>query len=166
MKYKHNGIVLIIFMILALMAVPCVQADEYQAMQGVDSAAAVFDFSVSEPQKAAKYLELIQKTYEDANLRIDSKKPQFVVIFFGPATKLISKNRKDFAADQQQALDQIADSVSAMNQAGIRLEVCKIAVHAMGVAPETILPEIHQVANGWVSLIGYQSKGYALIPLI
>jgi len=34
----------------------------------------------------------------------------------------------------------------------------------MGVDPATILPEIKQVDNGWISLIGYQVKGCAFVP--
>jgi len=26
------------------------------------------------------------------------------------------------------------------------------------------LPEIKHVSNGWISLIGYQAKGYSLVP--
>jgi intracellular sulfur oxidation DsrE/DsrF family protein len=47
---------------------------------------------------------------------------------------------------------------------GIKLEVCIAAVERLGVDESTLLPEITKVRNGWISSIGYQQKGYALIP--
>jgi hypothetical protein len=35
----------------------------------------------------------------------------------------------------------------------------------MGVDKATIMPEIDQVGNGFVSVIGYQMQGYALVSI-
>jgi uncharacterized protein len=35
--------------------------------------------------------------------------------------------------------------------------------HALDIDPDSILPEINQVGNGWISVIGYQQQGYALV---
>jgi intracellular sulfur oxidation DsrE/DsrF family protein len=52
-----------------------------------------------------------------------------------------------------------------MLKEGIKLEICTIATKVFNVDASSILPGIKQVHNGWISLIGYQSKGYALIPV-
>ena len=137
---------------------------EYDALQGVKSAKAVFDFNVDSPRSAAVHLDLILQTYQDPNLTINSQKPEFVVVFFGPSVAYVSKNRKNFSDQERQQIDAIAATVKKMAQTGIKLEICMTAAHMMGVKPDTILPEIKQVGNGWISLIGYQRQGYALVP--
>jgi hypothetical protein len=38
-------------------------------------------------------------------------------------------------------------------------------VKVFGVEPTSILAEIEQVGNGWISEIGYQARGYSLVPV-
>jgi intracellular sulfur oxidation DsrE/DsrF family protein len=47
----------------------------------------------------------------------------------------------------------------------IKLEICDFASKVFGVDPASILPEIKHVPNGWVSVIGYQARGYSLVPV-
>jgi intracellular sulfur oxidation DsrE/DsrF family protein len=55
--------------------------------------------------------------------------------------------------------------IAAMAKDGIRLEVCLFAAKVLGVNPDSIAPEIHRVGNGWIASLGYQQKGYSLIPV-
>lgn len=141
-----------------------VSGETYRALKGVDSVKAVVDFRNGNPKIAAIHLALLHKTYNDANLRAADAKPEFVVIFMGPSVKLISTGRDGVTAEDAKNLDKIATILAAMDKDGIRLEVCDAAVKLMGVDPATLLPQIHQVPNGWISSIGYQLQGYALIP--
>ena len=52
-----------------------------------------------------------------------------------------------------------------MTKDGITLEACLVAAKGFGVEPSSILPEIKQVGNGWISLIGYEAKGYSMVPV-
>ncbi len=45
------------------------------------------------------------------------------------------------------------------------MESCSIATKLMGVDNVTFIPYVKPVGNTFVSLIGYQKKGYALIPI-
>jgi len=85
------------------------------------------------------------------------------IIFIGPSVKLVSKDRKGFTTEEQKQLDVIADIISNMAKDGIKLEICMAAVHLLDVDANSILPEIKQVDNGWISAIGYQHNGYALV---
>jgi intracellular sulfur oxidation DsrE/DsrF family protein len=136
---------------------------EYDALKGVESVKAVFDVRVANPKVAAVHLDLIHKTFKDQNLTIRSKRPDIVVIFMGPAVKLVSKSKKGFTPEEQKHLDAIAGIISEMARDGIKLEICLAAVHLTGGDAGSILPEIKQVGNGWISAMGYQHKGYALI---
>jgi len=52
-----------------------------------------------------------------------------------------------------------------MSKAGMRVQGCLSAVKVFGVEPTSILPEIKQVGDGWLSEIGYQARGYSLVPV-
>jgi len=139
-------------------------AEGYDALKGLKSVKAIFDVRVAAPKSAAIQLKLIHDTFKDKSLTAISKKPAFVVAFMGPAVKLISKSREGFSPEDQKLLDEIAGTVSAMAKSGIRVEICLFAAKLFGVDPGSVLPEVKQVGNGWISLIGYQAKGYSLVP--
>lgn len=140
-------------------------SEEYRTLKGMKSVKAVFDFERGNPQGAVRGLQVIRQTYKDKNIRSITKKPDIVVIFIGPSVKLTSKKKEGFSAEDQKSLDEFASTISEMSKEGIKFEICLIAVQAFGVEPSSILPEIKQVGNGWISLIGLQAKGYAIIPV-
>lgn len=138
-------------------------ADEYDAMQGVGVAKAMFDVRDGNPKSAALHMNLIYETHK--SLIAMGKKPVFAVVFMAGAVKLISTDRGGFSAEERKYLEEIAGVVKKMSDAGIKLEVCLFAVKVFGVEPTSLLPEIKRVGNGWISEIGYQSSGYALVPV-
>ena len=154
--------VMISLLTLLCLQVTAAQAAGYEALEGVGSAKAIFDVRIGQPQSAALHLKLIHQTYKD--LAMAKKKPNFVVVFIGPSVKLISKNRAEFTLEDQQSLDEIATAVSDMKRDGIKTEVCGVALKIFKVDPASVLPEIKKVENGWISEIGYQAKGYSLVP--
>jgi intracellular sulfur oxidation DsrE/DsrF family protein len=164
-KSAHIAIMGILAVCLLVVTAENAFSEEYSPLKGLKSIKAVFNFELGNRQSALIHLKLIHQTYKDENIRKVTKKPDFVVIFLGPAVKLVSKNRGGFTAEDQKILDQFASTVSAMAKDGIKLEICLFAVKAFGVESSTILPEIKQVGNGWISLIGYEAKGYSLVPI-
>lgn len=138
--------------------------ETYSALKGVENVKAVFDVRLSNPKVAAIHLDLVHKTFTDNNIQALPGTADFVVVFMGPAVKLISTNREGYAPEDRKSLDAIAKTITKMARDGIKLEICIFAANLLGVAADSILPEIKQVENGWVSSIGYQLKGYALVP--
>ena len=141
-------------------------SEEYGTLKGLKSVKAVFAFEMGNPQNALVHLQVIHQTFKDKNIWMGKKKPDIVVVFYGPSVKLVSKNRDGIAAGDQKILDEYASTLSAMAKDGIKFEICLIAVKLLGVEPSSILPEIKQVGNGWISVIGYQARGYSLVPVI
>jgi intracellular sulfur oxidation DsrE/DsrF family protein len=133
-----------------------VSAKENEAIEGVRSAKAIFDFRIGEPKSAAVHMDVIYQTYKD--LATMKKKPVFVVVFMGPSVKLLSQNNAEFSSE-------LAEKISAMAKDGIKFEICMVAVNLLNVDSMSILREIKKVDNGWISEIGYQYKGYALVPV-
>jgi intracellular sulfur oxidation DsrE/DsrF family protein len=62
-------------------------------------------------------------------------------------------------------LDEIAGTISEMSKDGIKLEICLVAASLLGVDPASVLPDIKHVDNGFISLIGWQTNGYSLVPV-
>jgi len=153
MKTKLVALIIVISLVSAICTV---SAQSNEAMSAVKSAKAMFDFRINEPKSAAVHMDVIQQTYAD--LKAMKKKPVFVVVFMGPSVKLLSKNNPEFSPE-------IANMISTMAREGIKFEICMIAVRILDVDPLFILPEIKKVDNGWVSEIGYQHKGYSLVPV-
>ena len=163
MKRKVVTLLNLLIIISLLCTVSTVSGEEYKAMKGIKSAKAVFDERESNPKSAALHLKIIHQTYKE--LAAMKKKPVFVIVFIGPAVKLISKNREGFSNEDQKSLDEIANTISAMSKDGINLEICLVAAKVLNVDPVSVLPEIKKVGNGWISEIGYQAQGYSLVPV-
>jgi intracellular sulfur oxidation DsrE/DsrF family protein len=140
-------------------------AATYESLAGMKSVKAIFDVRAANAKSAAVQIKLIHDTYKDQGIRAVSKKPLFVVAFMGPSVKLLSKDKQGFSAEDQKLMDEIAQTVQAMAKDGIKLEVCDFASKVFGVDPASILPEIKHVPNGWISLIGYQARGYSIVPV-
>jgi len=153
----------IIWVFLLFSSLSIASAEEYETMKGVDSAKVFFDMRDGIPKVAAVHMKLIYDTYNE--LVSMKKKPDFVVVFMASAVKLISSNRTEFSAEDQKYLEEIADTISKMVQAGIHLEVCLAAAKYFEVEPASIQSGIKHVGNGWISEIGYQIKGYSLVPV-
>jgi intracellular sulfur oxidation DsrE/DsrF family protein len=163
MKTKMMPLLTLFMAISLVCAVSPVSGEEYTAMKGIKSVKAVFDERESNPKITAFHLEGIHQTYKE--LAAMKKNPVFAIVFIGPSVKLISKNREGFSPEDQKSLDEIAKTISAMSKDGINLEACLVAVKFFNLDPASVLPQVKNVGNGWVSVIGYQAQGYSLVPV-
>ncbi len=93
------------------------------------------------------------------------EKPQVVVVFHGPAVKLLTKDSSGFPEDARGEVDKFHEMIRQLKKDGVKLEVCLYAVKVMGVDPATLLPEIDQVGNGFISVVGYQAQGYSVVAI-
>ncbi len=149
---------------IILTVVPAL-ADEYPALKGVKGIRTVFDVSLGSPQVANVVFWAVRNVSNDKSTLALSESPQVAVVFHGPAVKMISTDRPGFNASDNAALDQLARTIREMKNDGIRFEVCDYALKVMDVDPETIMPEIDHVGNGFISIAGYQAQGYAAITI-
>ena len=150
-------------MLIAIFLTTNAYGDGYPALDGVNDIKVVFDVRAKKASSAEVQIDLIHQTFRDQGIRKVTDKPDFVVVFAGSAVKYIS-NATDSLSNEEKALaSMIADTVKAMARDGIKMEVCLYAADLYDVEPASILPEIKHVGNGWISLIGYQSRGYTLV---
>ncbi|HRK79200.1 MAG TPA: DsrE family protein, partial [Thiobacillus sp.] len=124
----------------------------------------VFLVDFSDPKKTAFYLEIIRGTH--AGLTRQGVKPRFVIVYIGPTVRFLSTKPDDeLELEQGDALKAIAEQVKELNKLGVRQEICAIATKVFKVPNETVLPGLTLVGDGFISLIGWQTQGYKLIPL-
>ncbi|WP_158414066.1 DsrE family protein [Geoalkalibacter subterraneus] len=105
----------------------------------------------------------IRQTKKDAKTSLPNF-PKAVIVFHDEAVKFLSTDRKG-SKEENDTLDKIAETIRQAKKDGVKMEVCMYAVKIFGVDPDTIMPEIEKVENGWISVSGYQAQGYSLITV-
>jgi intracellular sulfur oxidation DsrE/DsrF family protein len=150
---------------VALMANPALSAGYDNALKGVKSYKAVFEVTQENPKVANIVFWAVKNAYEVPEAKALAKTPQVAVVFHGPAVKLISSDKKPFSEAEWAEVEKFQNTLRQMKKDGVKLEVCLYAVEVMGVDKATIMPEIDQVGNGFVSVIGYQMQDYAVVRI-
>lgn len=136
------------------------------ALQDVTVGQAVFDINIpgNNPQKLALYLQVIQETY--TGLVEQNVQPDILLAFRGSAVKMITTAQPDnIALDTEEQLEQVADLLEDLMSKGVKVEACSVATRLFNVANDSLLSGIKPVGNTFISLIGYQAQGYAIIPI-
>lgn len=124
----------------------------------------VFLIDFTNPRKTAFYLDVIRGTH--AGMQNQGVEPDFVLVFIGQTVAYLSaKPSEDLSLEYAEDLQAIAEHVAALSSLGVRMEVCAVATRVFGVDNDTILPGMTVVGDGFISLIGWQSQGYRLVPI-
>jgi intracellular sulfur oxidation DsrE/DsrF family protein len=144
-------------------AAPAAAADDKASLTGLKEVKVAFDVKDGEAKGLLNRLNIIDETRQ--SLIQQGVSPHFVVAFRGPATRLVQTDAASMKPDDRALAEKIAQKIAQMSGAhGVdRFEQCAVAVREQGTNPEKVLPQIHVVGNGFISLMAYQSKGYAYI---
>jgi intracellular sulfur oxidation DsrE/DsrF family protein len=139
------------------------ELSDEDALEGVEVGKVVWDVLVSRPDRLLFYLKLIDETYDD--LIRQNIEPDMVFIFHGRALNLIKTEPVEFLAKDRQAHQEALALIKDLNaRPGVRMEACSISARMQGIENDKIISDVKVVGNTYVSLIGYQSKGYSVIP--
>jgi len=156
------------FLLLLLLVPGIASADkpsDASALEGVTSGKIAWDINMSSADKLLLYLKVMDETYED--LKRQGVEPDMVLTFRGPSVRLITTERTDVPLDEEPHYDGIAEQMQGLlAKPNVRAEACSVATRLTGVDADTLLPGIEHVGNTFVSQIGYQAKGYAIIPIM
>lgn len=135
------------------------------ALNGVNSYDAVFEVTQASPRAANIVFWAIKNAYEVAEVKGLAKAPNIAIVFHGPAVRLTSSNKAPFNDAEWTEVENFQETLRQMKTDGVKLEICLYAAKVMGVDRSTIIPEVDQVGNGFVSVIGYQMQGYAVVRI-
>lgn len=134
-----------------------------RALEGLTTVKVVVDVNVGDPALLLRRIELIDETYTqllDAGI-----KPVFVVAFRGPATRYVTRGEGYVAPEHAAVKKKIQGWIGQFHENGFTLEQCAIAARGQKVPAGDILSGITVVKNGYISLVAYQNKGFALLPM-
>jgi len=136
---------------------------ESESLKGLKTVKFVVDLNQGKPALINLRINLIKQTIED--IRLEGVEPTVVVAIRGGASKMMTKHDNHVDYEHRQIKQQIQNKIKELFKMGVQLEQCNVALSILGISPNDIIPEITVVKNGYVSLIGYQNKGYALLPM-
>ena len=143
------------------------QADkpsDADALQGIDTGKVIWGVTLSNPSRLLFVMKVIDETYED--LARQNVKPDMVFTFHGRVLKLLSSQPLELDLNEEAALEELLALIQTFsNKPGVKMESCSIASRILGIDNSTIISGVKPVGNTFVSMIGYQQKGYALIPI-
>ena len=158
-----------LFAVLMLLASTTVQdgkvvINDAAALGDLKTGKGVFLVDIGDPGKLNFYLEVIQGSYK--GMKDQGVDPDFILVFIGPSVKYLSTSPSP--ETEQEAggvLMEIESNVETLATLGVRQEVCAVATRVFGIDNETLLPGLTPVGDGFISIIGYQSQGYHLVPV-
>jgi intracellular sulfur oxidation DsrE/DsrF family protein len=150
----------------ALVAAPgetLAQADDHAVLAGVKELKVAFDLVEGDAKGLLNRLNVIDETR--ASLIKQGVTPVFVIAFRGPATRMVQTDMSKVKPEDRAVAVQIAERLKELSKApGVgSIEQCSVAIRQQETKAENVLPEIRVIGNSWVSLMAYQSKGYAYI---
>jgi intracellular sulfur oxidation DsrE/DsrF family protein len=138
-------------------------ADYKNALSGVSQVKAIFGVSAGSAFKLNLVFWAVQDVYNDSTVKGLSKPPQAAVVFHGQAVKLLSTDKNHYKQQNQEEVKKFQDTLRKMKSEGVNIEVCAYALKVLKVDPKTVIPEVTQVGNGFVSIVGYQAQGYEVV---
>ena len=138
-------------------------ADDEAALSGLKSVKVAFDIKEGDGKGLLNRLSIIDETRQ--SLIKQGIKPEFILTFRGPATRLVQTDMEKVKPEDRAFAKQIAAKLEELSKAqGMQaFEQCAVAAREQGTKTDLVLPQIKVVGNAWISLMAYQAKGYAYI---
>lgn len=136
---------------------------ETESLKGLKTAKFVVDLNQGSAQLLLLRLRLIEQTITDISK--NGVKPEIVVAVRGQASRFMTVTDVYLADEDKIYKDDIYAALQKLRSMGARLEQCSIALNLLKIDSRGMYPEINLVPNGYVSLIGYQNRGYAILPM-
>ncbi len=158
--------VIFVLLVLALLSFKPVQASSYlhgSALDGQKTIKIVFDVNVGEPEKLLLRMQLIDQTYSE--LQEAGVTPVFVVAFRGEASRFITRGTLYLPDVYLPYKQKMREWLKRFKEKGFTMQQCIKAADLHMIDIKDLVSFVVPVRNGYISLAGYQSQGYSLIPM-
>jgi intracellular sulfur oxidation DsrE/DsrF family protein len=140
------------------------EINDSMALNGIKEAKSVFLIDFTDIKTTAFYLKIIQGTHK--GFVKQGVKPKMVLVFIGKTVKFLStKQDEAFEMENENELKSIQNSIKEFAKLGVRMEVCAVATDVFKIDNSTIPTQMNIIADGFISLIGWQTQGYKLVPI-
>lgn len=157
-------LVLILFSMLAVS--PCAIArslNDTAALSGLHKAKAIFLVNINQPAAVDHLMQVIALTRKQ--FMQQHVPPHFIVVFIGPDVAFLTEDRRGISYMDERSVADLQKEIGKLSKLGVVFQACGVAMHGMDVRPNSLIPEVHPVENGFISVIAYQEKGYELVPV-
>jgi intracellular sulfur oxidation DsrE/DsrF family protein len=158
-----KGIYVCMCLFLASAMAFAAQFDNEKALKGLSSVKIVCDVNVGDPDLLLTRMYFLDTTY--SQLLDAGVKPSIVLAFRGKASLFITKNDKYIKAEHRKQRIEMKKWIEHFIELGFTIEQCYMAAKSHKIDTKDFLPQVNIVENGYISLIGYQSQGYAFLPM-
>ena len=152
-----------LFLLLFSTATYATELKNDAALAGLTETRVIFDINQGDPARLLLRLKFIDKTYQQ--LTSFGTTPKFVLAFRGKASRYVTAGEDYLPPDELADKRRIEEWIARFSKAGMALEQCAMAAELQRIELDEFMPQIEVVANGYISLIGYQNKGYAFVPM-
>ena len=164
MRNYLKKIMVVFVFILGFTNINANEINDKVALNGIKEAKSVFLIDFTDVKKTAFYLKIIEGTHK--GLASQGVKSFMVLVFIGPTVKFVStKQDEAFEMENEKDLTSIQESIKSLASQGVRMEVCAIATKVFNVDNNSIPKEMSLIADGFISLIGWQTQGHKLVPI-
>lgn len=136
---------------------------EVAALSGLSQLKVYFDVKAETAPKLEKRLQWINDAYAQATGQ--GLKAVFVVSFRSRASFLVTKGTEYIDEDEIPLKANIDKWIADFQTRGITMEQCGLTAELFDIEKEEFLDGIRVVQNGYVSIAGYQNRGYAYVPM-
>lgn len=161
--HKFSTVVLSVITIFLLAGTVQAEAPDYRSISGLSTAKAYFDLKVGNPAKLLMRLKQIDETYNQ--IADNDVKPEFVIGIRGKASYFVTKGSDYVFEDEVEAKKTVHKKIKEFRDRGMLVEQCRVAAELHEIDPQDFIKNIDVVPNGYVSIIGYQAKGYSFVPM-
>lgn len=152
-----------LFTLLFTLSATAAELDDRPALDGVKTGKALFDIATGNPNAIVTTLDVIGETID--GLKRHGVEPVIVIAFRGPAVRFLTSNSNLIPIEHAATAMDLSVRIEQIAARGVRIEVCGVTTRMMKIDNATLVKGVQPVANTFNSLIGYQAKGYALIPV-
>lgn len=162
---KHF-ILTLLFLSFACLVTSGAQAEDLNdaaALSGLHDAKAVFLINVRNPAAVAHLVKVIGLTRRQ--LLEQNVKPHFMVVFIGPDVAFLTKSRRGINYMEERDVAEIQKEIGKLHLKGVQFQACGVALQGMDVKPTALISSVTPVESGFISIIAYQERGYALVPV-
>lgn len=133
------------------------------ALQSLDTGKAVFDVRTDSAGRLLFTLKVIERTAE--GMAKQGVNPDFIVTFRGKTLPMLRAEPKTPNDADRAMLSEVRERLAEMKKRGWVLEACNVAASVLKVDERELSDDVTLVGNSLISLIGYQNRGYALVPM-
>ena len=160
--YLRAAVIVTLVLAVGAIEVAAESPHDGVALSGLKHVKVAFDMTNGDAKALLNQLTVIGETRD--SLIKQGVTPEFVIAFRGPATRLVQTDLEKIKVEDRNLASKIAAKVNELSKAnGVVIQQCSVAVRQQDVKPENVLPVITVIGNSWISLMAYQTKGFAYI---